>query len=114
MLLAILIGSNRRRRRTTRSGWRENWFALGSNRDKAIHIFCIRQDRINGRCRKILLLGGNLYKEAVIAWMNGTQEEHDLENLWNRDRGKGEDRQISLEARTKLVNPLGIALFVVE
>ena len=60
MFLAILIGNDRRSRRSTRSGRRENWFALGANRNEAVHIFRIRQDRINGRCRKILLLGGKL------------------------------------------------------
>jgi len=75
MLLAMLIGSDRRRHRGTRSGRRENWFALGANRDKAVHVFCIRHDRIYRRCRKIILLGGELSEEAVIAWMNGTQEE---------------------------------------
>ena len=85
MLIAILISNDRRRRRSTRSGWRENWFALGANRNETIHVFRIRQDRIDGRGRKILLLGGKLIEKTLVAWVNGTQEEHDLENLWNRN-----------------------------
>ena len=86
MRLAILISNDCRRRRSARGGRRENWFALGANRNETIHVFRIRQDRIDGRSRKILLLGGKLIEKTLVAWVNGTQEEHDLENLGNRDR----------------------------
>jgi hypothetical protein len=88
MLLAILISDNRSRRGRTRSGWSENWcaLALGAKRNEAVHLFRIRQDQIDRRCRKILVLGGKLIKKTLVAWVNGTQEEHGLENLRDRDR----------------------------
>ena len=86
MLLAISISNNRRRRWRARSGWREKCFALGANGDEAVHIFRIQENPINRGYRKILLLGSKLIEETLIAWVNGAQEEHDLENLRNCDR----------------------------
>ena len=86
MLFAVLIGNNSHSSRSTRSGKGGTRFTLGANRNETIHVFRIRQDRIDGRGRKILLLGGKLIEKTLVAWVNGTQEEHDLENLWNRDR----------------------------
>jgi hypothetical protein len=86
MLLTIPIGNNRRRRQRVRSGWREKCFALGANGDEAVHIFGIQENRINGGRRKILLYGGKLIEETLLAWVNGVQEEHDLENLRDCNR----------------------------
>ncbi len=59
---------------------------LGANGDEAVHIFGIHENRINGGRRKILLFGGKLIEETLVAWVDGAQEEHDLENLRDRNR----------------------------
>ncbi len=46
--------------------------------------------------------------------MDGTQEEHDLENLRDGYQRVSECQKIPLELRTKLVDPLLITLSVVE
>ena len=63
-----------------------NCCALGANRDEAVHTFHVRENQIDRGRRKIFLLGCELIEETLIVRMNGTQEEHDLENLRNRDR----------------------------
>ncbi len=68
-------------RERARSGWREKCFALGTNGDEAVHIFCILENRINSGRRKILLFGGKLIEETLVGWVDGVQEQHDLENL---------------------------------
>ena len=56
-------------------------FAIHTNGSKFIHEFCIGHHRINQCSRQVFLLGRKLIQKALIAQVDGMQEEHDLENL---------------------------------
>ncbi len=86
MLLAMTISNGRCCRRRARSGLRGICLALGANEGETVHILRVREHRTDRGCSKILLLGGELIEEALVAWVDGAQEEHHLENLRDCDR----------------------------
>ncbi len=89
-------------------------FAICTDGSKLIHEFCIGHHRINQCCRQVFLLGRKLIQKALIVQVDGTQEEHDLENLRDGYRRARECQKIPLKLQTKLVDPLRITLPVVE
>jgi hypothetical protein len=60
------------------------------------------------------MLGSELGKEIRVACVNGTKEEHDLEDGWNGHGRPGQSPQTTLKPRTKLVDTLLVALSVIE
>ena len=60
------------------------------------------------------MLGSKLGKEISIACMNGTKEEHDLEDGRNGHGQPGQSLQMTLKPRTKLMDTLLVALSVIE
>ncbi len=91
-----------------------NRFAIRTDGGKLIHKFCIGHHRIN-RCRQqVFLLGSKLIQKALIGRMDGTQEEHDLENLRDGHQRAKEGQKIPLKLQMKLVDPLLITLHVIE
>ncbi len=89
-------------------------FAIRTEGSKFIHEFCIGHHRINKCSRQVFLLGRELMQKVLIARVDGTQEEHDLENLRDGYQQARECQKIPLESQTKLVDPLCITLPVVE
>ncbi len=62
----------------------------------------------------VLMLGSELGKEIRVACVDGTKEEHDLEDGWNGHRRLGQSPQMTLKLRTNLVDTLLDALSVVK
>ncbi len=56
-------------------------FAIRANGDKLVHEFCVGDHRIDRCHQEVFLFRYKLIEKALIAQMNGAQEEHDLENL---------------------------------
>ncbi len=56
-------------------------FAICTAVSKFIHKICVGHHRINQCSQQVFLLGRKLIQKALIAQVDGTQKEHDLENL---------------------------------
>ncbi len=56
---------------------------LAPDHHKLIHKSSIGHDRVDGGKGEVLMLGSKLGKEIRVACVNGTKEEHDLEDGWN-------------------------------
>jgi hypothetical protein len=112
--LAIAVGDNRCRSRKAREGGGGDRFAIRANRHEFVHEFNVGNDRVDRRHREVLLFGGKLVEEVLIARVESAEEEHHLQNLRDGHRRTREGRKMPLEAGTEFMDPLLVPLPVIE
>jgi hypothetical protein len=114
MHLTVAVGESRCSSGTAREGGGGGRFAIRANSHEFVHEFSVGDDRVDRCDREVLLFGGKLVEEILIARVKGAEEEHDLQNLRDGHRRTREGRKMPLEAGTKFVDPLLVTLPVIE